>query len=157
MSISVWTEVILDNDNSIFATQFAVRAAADVLVEGPKGLVDEVRPMLGLLRERVLNCSGHPGDLVIRDMGILEWYIGHGKKAAIERMKRGLRITQTLPQSPANAWIRHVTEVHLAEVNTACKITKDALPKEAAILAPKVQLLAREIGTLRAYRAVSPY
>lgn len=151
------SRIILDCDNSIFATQFVVRAAAEVLVEGHKGLVDEVRPMLRLLRERVLNCSGHPGDLVIRDMGIIEWYIGHGKKAAIERMKRSLGITQTLPQSPANAWIRHVTEVHLAEVNTAGKITENILPKETAILVRKAQSLAREIGTLRAYRAASPY
>lgn len=148
---------ILNCDGSIFATQFVVRAAAEVLLDGHKGLVDEVLAMLPLLRQRSLNCSGHPGDLIWRDMGILEMYIGRGKKVAIGQIKRSLGITRNLPPSPANAWIRHVTEVHLAEVSLAGKVADEAPPKEAAALVQKIQALAGEIGTLRAYRAVSPY
>ncbi len=147
---------ILERDSSIFATQFAARAAADVVVEGHRELFSEVRAMLRPLRERSAKCSGHPGDLVWRDMGVLEWHLGSGKKAALECLERSLGISRALPRSPANAWIRHMTEVHLVEIS-AGKVTDCICPDSAATLLKNVRALTMEVGLLRAYRAVSPY
>ncbi|MFB1489351.1 MULTISPECIES: hypothetical protein [unclassified Thiocapsa] len=147
---------ILDCDAGIFATQFAARAAADSVIEGHQGLIGEARAMLRPLRERSAKCSGHPGDLVWRDMGVLEWHVGSGKKAALECMERSLKITGALPLSPANAWIRHVTEVHLAELRGG-EVGTDVLPEAAVPFQQDARALAKEIGPLRAYRAVSPY
>lgn len=148
---------LLGRNPGIFAAQFAARAAADAVIQGQAGLRDDLRTMLGLLRDRLHDCSGHPGDLVWRDVGVLEHSFGRGKKAGMECMDRSLAITRALPVSPANAWVRYVTEVHRAAIGGSGMPASASLPDEAVPLLRKAQVLAEEVGALRAYRKVSPY
>ncbi|MCU0834675.1 MAG: DUF3800 domain-containing protein [Chromatiaceae bacterium] len=148
---------LLERDPGIFAAQFAARAAADAVIHGQTGLRDDLRAMLGLLRDRLPGYSGHPGDLVWRDVGVLEHAFGRGKKAGMECMERSLTITRALPVSPANAWVRYVTEVHRAAIGGSGMPASASLPDEAMVLLRKAQVLAAAGGALRAYRKVSPY
>lgn len=152
------SRTILDSDISIFATQFVVRAAADVVIEGQNVFFDDVRTMLPLLRQRVQNISGHPADLIWRDMGVIELHLGRGKKVAIRRLKQSVEITRSLPSSPVKSWIYHVTKMHLAEIAAEVSVNDEILLEEgAALLLNQVNRLAQQIGLLRAYRKVSPY
>lgn len=147
---------LLENDPGIHATQFAVRAGADVVMGGHKNLFGEARAILGLIRQRAANCSGYPGDLILRDMAVLERYAGDGRETAIKCLELSLGITRTQASSPVSAWIGLVTEVHVAEISGG-KAPDAVLPGMAAKLRQRAQSLQEEHGALRAYRMVSPY
>lgn len=71
-------------------------------------------------------------------------------------MEKSLAITRALPSSPGNDWILHVTEVHLAALSDDTSVESMHLVAAEPLL-QEVRALTSEIGTLRAYRAISPY
>jgi len=110
-----------------------------------------------VLRKRVKDISGHPADLVLRDIGVLELHIGHGKKTAARRFKQSLEIIQSMPASPGNKWFYLLTQIHLVEIRPEIKVVTDALPDTVRGLVQQVDELAPRVGILQAYRKVSPY
>jgi hypothetical protein len=147
---------LIDNDPGIYATQFGARAAADVVLGGHEKYLGEARSMLKLLRRRAASLAGHPANIILRDMGVLEHYVGEGKKTAIEYLEMSLGITRASSPSPANDWTHYVTQVHLAEISGG-RAPEQALSKAAEALRRRAQSLREELGVLRAYRMVSPY
>lgn len=152
-----YSKAVLQGNNNLFATQFVVRACADAVLEARSEVVDEVKKMLPLLRERTANLSGHPADLISRDMAVLEFHIGRGRKAAVRRLKNSLEITKALPSSPVNSWVAYVAREHLKEISSNVESEKVCCPESAKRLMLQVEDLAPKIGILKACRRVSPY
>ena len=152
-----YSKTVIQGKDDIFTTQFIIRACADAVLEDREEVVNEVKKLLPLLRERVANISGHPADLVFRDIAILEFYIGRGRKAAVRRLKNSLEITNALPLSPVNSWLAYVTREHLKEMGSNIQTEAVYPPKSVEKLRCMVDGLAPKIGFLRACRRVSPY
>lgn len=146
---------LLERDDGIFSAQFAAKAAADALIADQSHLKAEIQAMLTMLRKRAPSYAGHPGDLIWRDLGVLEQHFG-SKKASRECLLRSMEINQTLPSSPANLWNRHVIDVHISELDSthSCNM---ALPAPVLALQEIVKGFSSHHGLMRAYRIVSPY
>ena len=151
------SKTALQGKNNIFTIQFVARACADAILDAGEEIVNEVKKIFPLLRERTINISGHPADLIGRDMAILEFHIGRGKKAAVRRLKNSLEITNSLPSSPVNSWVGYVAREHLKEIGSNFQLDAISPPDTAIKLMRQIDNLAPQIGLLRACRRVSPY
>jgi hypothetical protein len=148
--------LLIERYSSAFATQFAARAAADAVLADSGAYGNQAKAMLPILRARAAECAGHPGDLIWRDVGVLEHLVGRGQKAGTECFLRSLEISQGLPASPVNEWNRHVAEMHLSEL-CGRAIPDRSLPTAAERLSQQVRRMTERVGALHAYRIVSPY
>lgn len=149
-------ETQIDRYAGPHTTYFAARAAADAILAEPRQHQTRVKDLVRPLRARGEDCMGHPGELVWRELGVLEHRVGRGGKAARACLLRSLQISDDLPVSPANIWTRHVTAIHLDEL-TSGKTPKIALPEPCWSLNNAARREEPKIGRLRAFRAVSPY
>lgn len=149
-------ETLIDRYEDPFASHYAARAAADAALLGigaPEGIL---RRMLRQLRGRAEHLVGHPGELLWRDIGVLEHRIAGKQVAARDAFAHALRISATLADSPINCWNRLVIEVHAA---TLCgqAAPERTLPATVLDLHRQARLVADDPGLLLAYRRVSPY
>lgn len=149
-------ETLVERHNDPFASHYAARAAADaaVLSTGERNAV--LTRMLRQLRARGEQVASHPGELLWRDIGLLEHRIAGRQRAAREAFARSLQIGGTLPDSPINNWNRLVIQVH------AAILCRQAAPERALVpavlrLQRQACLMADECDPLLAYRRVSPY
>jgi len=84
--------------------QQAARAAADAgLLPGPVP-TGVLKATLPVLCARAGPVTGHPGEMVRRDLGVLEQRVGGGLAAAHDALTRSRAISAGLPDSPINAW-----------------------------------------------------
>lgn len=112
--------------------------------------------ILRQLRARAEHVAGHPGELIWRDIGVVEHRIAGRQGAARDAFARSLRIGANLPDSPINSWNRLIVEVHAA---TLCGqvAPERALPAAVLSLQRQACLVADGCDPLLAYRRVSPY
>lgn len=151
-------ETLIDRYADPFAAQHAARAAADVALLSDPLPKAELKGILAVLRDRAETVTGHPGELLWRDMAVLERRLGGGISAARKAFAQGLAISSRLPESPVNAWNRHVIEVHEAAL---C----DGLAPVALLPTAAQRLVARALdlaeadrfGSVMAFRRISPY
>jgi hypothetical protein len=139
-----------------FAAQHAVRAAADVALSPDAVSKAELRKMLSVVRDRADPVTGHPGELLWRDVAVLERSVGNGQAAARKAFNRGLAISSGLPDSPVNAWNRRVIEIHSAALCDG-PAGDGALPVAAQHLAALAVGLADGLGVVAAFRRITPY
>jgi hypothetical protein len=137
-------------------TYFAARAAAVAMLAAADQHQAQAKALLRPLRAGGNGCTGHPGELIWRELGVLEHCAGHGEKAARDCLQRSLDISDSLPVSPANIWNRHVAAIHMDELTTD-KTPKIALPHPCQSLNDAALRIEATLGRLRAFRAVSAY
>lgn len=147
---------LIDQYTDPFATQMAARATADAALLAPDHCNSELRTLLPILRSRAEEVDGHPGELLWRDLGLLEQRITGRFRSVRLAFERSVCISDALPNSPINRWNRWVMEIHRAEL---CGSTAPAreLPKAAERLDDRAQAGVSKIGLLNAYRRASPY
>ena len=139
-----------------FAAYHAARAAGDA-ASLPGGATSEaLNAILSVLRACAERTTGPPGELLWRDIGVLERRVGGGLSAAREAFNRGLAICAGLPGSPINAWNRRVIEVH-RECLCGGPAVVGVLPPAAQQLDAQARALADQMDLVSAYRRVSPY
>jgi hypothetical protein len=95
---------LIDRYTDPFAAQMAARAAADTVLLAPDRCNSELRALLPILRSRADGVDGHPGELLWRDLGLLEQRIGGRLRSARLAFERSVRISDALPKSPVNVW-----------------------------------------------------
>ncbi|NEX16770.1 MAG: hypothetical protein C1943_09110 [Halochromatium sp.] len=139
-----------------FAAQHAARAAADVALLTDVQSKAQLRRMLSVLRDRAESVSGHPGELLWRDVAVLEQRVGSGMAVARKAFAQALAISSRLPESPVNAWNRRVIEVHQAALCAGSEPSV-LLPTAAQRLAARALDLADQFGSVMAFRRISPY
>jgi hypothetical protein len=148
--------MLIERYEDPFASHYAARAAADAALAG-LGVSDGVlAPMLRTLRVRAETLTGHPGELLWRDIGVLEQRIANRQRAARDAFARGLHIVATLPDSPIKSWNWLVIEIH-AETLCGQPTSERALPAAALRLHRQASVVADNCGRLLAFRRVSPY
>lgn len=147
---------LLDRRSDVFSVQFAARAAADAILYDPKRHGASAKTLLSALRAVSLSSSGHPNDLIWRDIGVLEHYCGKRKSAVAECLERSLAISDSLPQCPAHIWNRYVAEMH-----SSCLVgryyPRRQFPSGAERLRENAIDLQEEMEPIRAHRRASPY
>jgi hypothetical protein len=139
-----------------FAAQHAARAAADAALLPSSVPTGALKAMLPVLRARAQSVTAHPGELLWRDIGVLEHRIGGGLRAAREAFTHSQAISNGLPDSPINAWNRRVLEVHRAALRGGSEPV-GALPAAADRLNMQARALADQMDLASAYRRISPY
>jgi hypothetical protein len=139
-----------------YTAYFVARTTAEAIMAGFEQHQARAKVLLRRLRARAEDCMDHPGELIWRELGVLECRVGRGGKAARDCLLRSLQISDGLPVSPANIWTRHVTAVHLDEL-TSDKTPKITLPEPCRAFGDAAVRAEKELGRLRALRAVSPY
>jgi hypothetical protein len=149
-------EALIERYDDPFAAHYAARAAADAALLSTGEHNALLASMLRQLRARGEQVAGHPGELLWRDIGLLEHRIAGRQGAAREAVARSLHINGTLPDSPINNWNRLVIQVH------AAILCGQAAPERALVpavlrLQRQACLMADECDPLLAYRRVSPY
>jgi hypothetical protein len=147
---------LLDSDDGLYSAQFAARAAADAVLHNREQFRQEAAQILTILRKRVNVGVGHPQDLIWRDVGVLEYCVGDGKKAAIKCMRSCLAATKGLASGPVASWIRLLADIHM-ETFTGRNGFVAELPSAASALQSQAEELARSTDRLLAYRMVSPF
>ena len=147
---------LIEHHNDPFASHYAARAAADAALLGTGQPNPLLKQMLNQLRARAEHMAGHPGELLWRDIGVLEQRIAGRHVAARDAFARGLRIVSTLPDSPINSWNRLVIEVH-AETICGQPAPERVLPAAVLRLHRQAYAGADHLGFLKACRLVSPY
>lgn len=139
-----------------FAAHYAARAAADAALLPGALPTPELKALLAALRARAATVAGHPGELLWRDLGVLERRVGGGLAAARAALAEALALSADLPASPINAWNRRVIEVHQAALGGRPE-PAGALPAAALHLAERAGALAARMDVVTAWRQVSPY
>ena len=139
-----------------FAAQMAARAAADAALLAPDRCNSELRALLSVLRSRADAVHGHPGELLWRDLGLLEQQISGRLQSVRLAFERSVRISVALPKSPINRWNRWVMEIHRAEL-CGSTLQTIALSKAGDRLDSRARAGVDESGLLQAYRRASPY
>jgi hypothetical protein len=147
---------LIERHDDPFASHYAARAAADAALLSTGEPDALLAHMLRQLRARAVHVAGHPGELLWRDIGLLEHRISGRHGAAREAFARSLHISATLPDSPINSWNRLVIEVHAA---TICgqAAPERVMPAVVLSLHRHACLLADGGNPLLAYRRVGPY
>jgi tetratricopeptide (TPR) repeat protein len=147
---------MLDRRPDLFSVQFAARAAADAALADPEAYRGAAKKLLSLVRTGSTAWSGHPGDLIWRDIGVLEHACGHRRGIVAECFERSLAISDTLAKCPAHEWIRFTTEIHATHL-IGWSHPRRQLPRNAELLREKALQLYDQMDLLQAYRTVSPY
>lgn len=152
----VLAETLVERFDDPFATHYAARAAADAALLRSGECSARLIHMLRQLRARAEHVEGHPGELIWRDIGVMENRIAGRQGAARDAFAHSLCINGTLPDSPINSWNRLVIDVHAA---TLCGLSAPERAFPAAVL--RLHRQARLVGdsgdTLLAFRRISPY
>jgi len=145
---------ILRIRNDVFSLQFAIRALADAVFN--EVFHEQIKSIIPILRDRCQRLTGNPADLILRDMALIEFNLGRGKKAALRRLKESVKITESLPDSPLNKWKIYLSKVHIVTLEGIGEHDDVFLPKEALELIKKADSLSLESTPLQRYRRVSP-
>jgi hypothetical protein len=145
---------ILSKRKDIFSLQFAIRALADAVFNEVSH--EQIKGVIPILRDRCQRLTGNLADLILRDMALIEFYLGRGKKNALRRLKESMKITESLPDSPLNRWKMYLSKVHIATLAETGKHDDMFLPKEALELRKVADSLSLDSTTLQDYRKVSP-
>jgi len=149
-------EELIERHNDPFASQHTARAAADAALLNSGAPTRGLMRLLRVLRDRADDLVGHPGELVWRDIGVLERQVGGRHTAACDAFTRSLKISAVLPDSPVNLWNRLVIEVHRAQL---CGQTAPVRSFPAAVLRLDEQAhrIVEDTDPVRGYRRISPY
>ncbi|WP_157817487.1 hypothetical protein [Candidatus Thiodictyon syntrophicum] len=149
-------EALIERHNDPFALQHTARAAADAALLNSGAPTGGLMRLLRILRARADGLVGHPGELVWRDIGVLEWQAGGRQRAACDAFTRSLKISAALPDSPVNLWNRLVIEVHRAQ---RCGQTPPVRRLPAAVLRldEQARRMVEDTDPVQGYRRISPY
>lgn len=149
-------EALIARHNDPFASQHTARAAADAALLNSGAPTGVLIKLLRVLRARANGLVGHPGELVWRDIGVLEWQVGGRQTAARAAFTRSLEISAALPESPVNIWNRLVIEVHRAQL---CGQTAPVrrLPTVVLRLDEQARRMVEDTDPVQGYRRISPY
>lgn len=147
---------LLGRRSNVFSIQFAARAAADAVLADPERHRDVAKTLLSILRTESTPHSGHPSDLIWRDIGVLEHYCGKRRSIVTECFDASLAISDGLPECPANLWNRHVAEIHANRMADS-PYPHRRLPAAAEQLRKRAVGLHKHMDLIQAYRQASPY
>jgi hypothetical protein len=147
---------LLGRRSDVFSIQFAARAAADAVLADSDRYRVAAQQLLSILRAESMKYFAHPGDLIWRDIGVLEHCCGKRRSVAAECFERSLAISEGLPECPANLWNQHMAEIHASQL-AGSPYRDRRLPAAAEWLREKAVGLNEKMDLILAYRRASPY
>ncbi len=68
----------------------------------PSVSLEQIKVVTPILGDWCQSLTGNPADLILRDMALIDFYLGSGKRNALSRLKENVKLTESLPDSPLN-------------------------------------------------------